>query len=30
MGFGIVLGDDGKRMKSRSGDTVKLVLHFII
>lgn len=24
MGFGVVLGTDGKRMKSRSGDTVKL------
>ena len=25
MGFGIVLGDDGKRMKTRSGKTVKLM-----
>jgi len=24
MGFGIVSGDDGKRFKTRSGDTVKL------
>lgn len=24
MGFGLVLGPDGKRFKSRSGDTVKL------
>lgn len=30
MGFGVVLGEDGKRMKSRSGDTVKLVYNFKI
>ena len=24
MGFGLVLGPDGKKFKSRSGDTVKL------
>jgi len=24
MGFGVVLGEDGKKFKSRSGDTVKL------
>jgi arginyl-tRNA synthetase len=25
MGFGVVLGEDGKRMKTRAGDTVKLL-----
>lgn len=25
MGFGIILGEDGKRMKTRSGKTVKLM-----
>lgn len=26
MGFGIILGEDGKRMKTRSGKTVKLMM----
>jgi arginyl-tRNA synthetase len=25
MGFGLVLGPDGKKFKTRSGDTVKLI-----
>lgn len=25
MGFGIILGEDGKRMKTRSGETVRLM-----
>ncbi len=25
MGFGIILGEDGKWMKTRAGDTVKLM-----
>ncbi len=25
MGFGVILGEDGKRMKTRAGDTVKLL-----
>lgn len=25
MGFGIILGEDGSRMKTRSGETVKLM-----
>ena len=25
MGFGVILGEDGKRMKTRSGDTVRLM-----
>lgn len=25
MGFGVILGEDGKRMKTRAGDTVKLM-----
>lgn len=27
MGFGVVLGSDGKRFKTRSGETVKLVIN---
>lgn len=25
MGFGVILGEDSKRMKTRSGDTVRLM-----